>query len=528
MKKQCPIYIATILFLCSCIDDKGNYTYLSATDMYPASIASGIEERYDVKAGDTLIINPQFATPVDDSDYTYRWLLMSSGPADTIGFEKDLHWPVQKGTGIYTIRLRIKNSRNISIFTPVCRLFVVTEFSVGWFITKERSEGTTDIDMVTPEGGFIPNVIEMVNGSSMQGKPINTTFTHFYEMIDTTTNRMVLASAFIIATHSDIGSFRGDDMTPIFGTNEIFIERPLNIDPYDLGYHCNNVVKLSVLINDGGFHWMPSRSVMNTAGTGGRYTERLLGNYKINRHLCKIYDVDYANMTNQGLLLIFDDNTNSFKKITTNFMLSAPSIINFSNATLPEGIPNCDNMDYNLVYMKEYDVNKGLGVMQSKTDGTYYGFRTVNLIPATAYPFDAWVPVPANANVLTAAVRCTNQNNGTIYSSSGNNEVYAYRIGGRGDASGTESRILTFAPDEQVTHIEDVEFPALLLNQLTTGIFRHLVVLTSQGDNWNMYCYNFIGSSDEIDTTPVQSYTGKGRAVHAVYRDPNYTVTPYF
>lgn len=165
--------------------------------------------------------------------------------------------------------------------------------------------------------------------------------------------------------------------------------------------------------------------------------------------------------------------------------------------------------------MKEYSRVQGLEIMRSKSNDKYYGFRTTNITPsALVNPFDAFVPVPEGANVATAAIRCVNKSNATIYSSSGDNRVFAYKIDGQGDAGGTETQILTLAPDEKVTYLEDIRYPELL----NGSEFIHLVVLTGKGDGWNMYCYNFIGSSDSVNPVPVRTYSGKGKAVHVLYR----------
>jgi hypothetical protein len=159
--------------------------------------------------------------------------------------------------------------------------------------------------------------------------------------------------------------------------------------------------------------------------------------------------------------------------------------------------------------MKEYNIAYGLGIMRSKTDGRYYGFRTVDLVSSTipANPFDTFTPIPDGVNVTQASVRCVNRNNSTIYSSSGNNEVYAYKVG-----LGTQEKILTLASDERVVYMEDIRYP-------DSPSFAHLVVITVRGDSWNMYCYDYLGSSDELaSTVPVKTYSGTGKAVHVLYR----------
>jgi hypothetical protein len=518
MKKYANIRTGSILlsmFLLSCINDKGSYVYEDVDAMYPAKIASGIDASYEVMAGDTLFINPVFenGASVDESNYEYLWFSMKK---DTLGHDRELAYPVHLKAGAHTLFFRITDRQRGTMSYYQTSLKVVTEFSQGWFLTKETGNGTTEIDFIEPGGRLLPDLINMANREEMPGKPVKTTFAYVgYGVFNDATNRIEGRPTFIVASESDIWSFSGIDMAVHFRTNDMFINAPGVIKPYDVGTYNGGSLNATILVNDGDFHWVTCGFYVNTPANDGRYTENLFPSIDMNKHVCKIFAYPLHILT-PGMLLFFDNNTASFGKVEANMLVTAVTLANFSGASSVAGIPNCNNMPYELIYMKEYSMVQGLGIMRSTADGQYYGFKTVNVAPSNiANPFDAFVPVPAGANVATAAIRCVNKTNATIYSSSGDNRVFAYKVGGQGDASGTETQILTLGANENVTCIEDVRYSAIEGNSST---FKHLVVVTSSGTDWNMYCYDFIGSSDNIYPVPVKQYSGSGKVVHVLYR----------
>lgn len=517
MKKYINTKIVSIILclsLFSCINDNGNYVYEESENMYPAKIVSGINPDYEILVGDTLVIKPEFGNDleVNESDYEYWWF---NAKKDTLGQERYLNYPVLLKSGEYTLYFRIKHKQRGTMAYYRTSLNVTTEFSQGWFLTKEQEDGVTELDFIKYDGKYLPNLMDMINGGGIPGKPVKTTFAYTaYGVFNDETNKIEAKPTFVVATESEIWSLKGADMTVHYQTNGMFIEIPEVIKPDDIGTYCGGTLNTTLLINNGKFHWLTCGITPYTPMNDGRYTESMFASVDINKHVCKTFAYP-AHFIAPGMLLFFDNKTNSFRKVEANMYVNSVSLRNFPGTSSTAGIPDCNNMPYDLIYMKEYSRVQGLGIMRSKSNGRYYGFKTTNITPsAVVNPFDAFVPVPEGANVATATIRCVNKSNATIYNSPGDNRVFAYKIGGQGESGGTETQILTLAPDEKVTYLEDIRYPELL----SGNEFMHLVVLTSRGDNWNMYCYNFVGSSDNINPVPVRTYSGKGRAVHVLYR----------
>ena len=522
MKKSLVI-LAVSLPLASCIGDNGNYTYDEAGKYYPAAIASGIEDSYQKEIGDLITIQPQYEGDVDDSGYDYLWFAEYDGKRDTLGRMKDLEAPVMFRVGDYDLRLKVTNRANGISTHYQTKLSVVTPYSTGWFIVKEAGDGATDMDMVRYDGQKqLDDIIATTNGSAIPGRPVKTIYVasgaaNGYEYIDTETAALTYEPVFIVATDSELWALRGSDMTIHYDTDQMFLAPPDNIKPYDMGFYVSQLAHYSILINDGDFHWMSGKNPISGArGHSGQFSDKLFGaeNLDIDPHVCKVYPAMPA-MSPTGMLLFFDRNSNSFKRLQAQMMptpTSRPALNSFGSGSPSPDIPDCNEMEYELIYMKEASAIFGVGIMRSLADSKYYAFRTVNLttsaVPAT--PFQSFAAMPVGTKAATASIRAVNRSNATIYSSTGNNEVWAYNVG-----QNSEEKILTLPAGEQVTFIEDIRSP---------GVFSHLVVATSVGGGWKMYCYDFEGSSDKLaDQTPEKTYSGTGKVTQVIYRGTGLT-----
>lgn len=504
------------LALHSCIEDKGNYDYDDTADYMPAEVVAGLDDNYVVKGGDLLRIVPELKEGAVESDYDYTWMLTSDLTGlhtDTVGRTKNLDLAVNLRNGDYTLIFKIEQKATGTAKYYTRPLQTTTDLSQGWFVTKDAGNAT-DMDMIRADGTIVHNQLSGINGELMPGKPVKSVFAYGDYMMEVPGKTgLVNSSAYIVASETDVWVLSGDDMGLYKKTNSLFLEYPKVINPMDIAAY-NVTGSMVVLINDGGFHWIPGRSFSSSGvGNSGTFDDNRASTVKINPNVCKVFAQLFH--IAPGIMLIFDDKTDSFKKLTVNMFLTALNVVGLTGNSAVEGIPNCNEMDYDMVFMKEYNSVEGLGLMRSRSTGDYYGMRFGNITSsATDNPITAWVPVPSTAQVRTAPIRTVNQLNGTIYCSQGDNNVYAYSVGNHGDAAGSEENILSFAEGENVTYLADIRY------QVADGgaNFQYLVVLTSKGDNWNMYCYRFKGSSAAIESTPEQTYTGAGKAVHVFYR----------
>jgi hypothetical protein len=516
MKKIIILIVVMVIGITSCMKDKGNYEYTDAEEQYPAAIVD-FEAEYKLMAGDLIIISPEFEEDgVDDSKYGYLWFVDNgSGVRDTIGLERNLEYQVQQKAGEHTLHLKITNllndvSRNYSV-----KLIVQTEFSTGWFVTKETM-GETDIDQVTYEGNrYVSNIIAMVNGRSIPGVPVKTIYATGlngmgYEYMNPE-GIVTVEPAFIVATNSEIWSVLADEMTEYYDTQELFLGPPATIAPSDMGGWADMIARFCVIINDGKIYW--SAGETTTDGHIGQFSAEIAPekNLDVNENVCKVYSNEIpGGMMPRGVMFFFDNNTRSFKRLYCPTMYFAPSP--YAALTVQDIAPL---EGYDLVYMKEYNTMFGLGILKSTVDGKYYSFNTINLVTTAAgglaNPFDSAPQlIPDGAVVSTASVRCTHGVNATIFSSSGNNEVYIYRIG----SANPEKKVITLPAGEEVVFMQDIRD-----TDDEGNAFTHFVVLTNHDQGWTMRCYNYV-DTDNLGNSPepVKTYTGQGKASQVLYR----------
>lgn len=527
----------------ACVDDPGNYDYDNIENQFPGEVVSGLEESYVREGGKLLEINPVFAAGTDESDYEYLWFTISRAnlnKSDTLSREKNLSYAMALPTGEYILHFEVMNKpAGTSVFYKM-DLRTTTSFSHGWFITKVNREGETDIDMITfGDETYLRDLLTMVNGSGVPGKPRKTAFMHrgFLHMVPDEEGipREQPSPAFLVGTDSELYAYGGDDMLLSRTTDKLFYERPEVMDITEIAYHDLGNTVMATLVNDGGCHGLLAGMSISAKN---QFTERmffsLTDKVNIAPYLCKVQNP--VNMFGPGVLVFFDLQNNSFRRINTNMFNNSLSLAPLYKDPGDNGVPDCNNMPYELVYMKEYNygyyfmpnflgnLDGGLAILRSKTDASkYYGARLSNLTNAGVMaagadpqknPITAFVPVPSGAVVSTATVRSTNQTNGTIYCSAGDNRVYAYRVGSPGDAEGKEELVLTLEAGEKVAYLQDLISPKG--KAITT---RHLLVLANKGENWKLYCYNYTSSSSDIpEQTPVKTYTGEGEAFQVIYR----------
>lgn len=509
--KKIVIALTAALFVVSCMKDKGNYDYTPAAGYFPEALPEGsIDPIYDVIAGEDFALDPQYDHEVDDSDYDYVWFIDNAGVRDTVGRTLKVDFPVLLKSGLHTLYLKInRRDTNVSRHYSTT-LRVVTEFSTGWFVTKETEEGgMTDIDVVNYDNSnHLPDVLKIVNGASMEGLPVKSVydatfqyaFEGGYEYLDPVGLRSV-EPMLTVASTKEIRTVLADEMTNYFDVDKLFMGLPDAIAPNDMGVWIYGGAHFQILVNNGKLHYLYCKNGMSgSRGTDGQFSEDMTPTLDIHPSVCKVWALNQ--WVAHGVMFFLDKKTNTFMRVRGT---SAPTPQ--SRFTLQSGGALTDQ---DLVWMQEYNRTFGMGILKGKTDGKYYCFNTVNLVSGNiASPFSgAPKEIPAGAVVSTATVRAAHLTNQTIYCSSGNNEVHAFQTG-----SVTEQKILTLPAGEQVSFIRHIESSDDKVS------FKHLLVLSNNTDGWHMRLYDFKGATWEIASeTPVQEYSGKGRAVHALYR----------
>ena len=99
----------------SCIDDRGNYSYISNEELLPVTI-SGFEDT-TVIIRSTLNITPVLENMDDESRYIHLWYAAPSVTAgftpqrDTLSLEKDLSFEVTYESGTYNLVYELRDPK---------------------------------------------------------------------------------------------------------------------------------------------------------------------------------------------------------------------------------------------------------------------------------------------------------------------------------------------------------------------------------------------------------------------------------
>lgn len=169
------IYLLLLTLCCySCLDDEGNYDYVD-----PETIDfSNMETNLDAMLGENLLIEGNFTTMADESDLEFAWFVLDQDAegdwyADTLSKSRnfDQLLTLKPGDDVHLI-YSVYNTKYDVHFNHDLYIDVVTPFSTGWAILKEK-EGNAEFDFYsTTTGAHYKDVLETIAGVSLKGKPL--------------------------------------------------------------------------------------------------------------------------------------------------------------------------------------------------------------------------------------------------------------------------------------------------------------------------------------------------------------------
>jgi hypothetical protein len=508
MKTNTPLAILLAIVLASCINDKGNYTYLTREQVMPLHVTN-INKEYSLLAGQPFTLAPVVEGIDDPQNHEYLWCIYGvglnrTGQKDTIGRQPALDYRVNLPSGTYQITYTITNkTTNLRVSTNI-GIRVITDFSSGWFITKDQ-DNITDIDLVNDEGRTFTNLIQSLNGSGIPGKAIKTTYVpggynYVQNNPDGTVTPLNNQKIFFVITETELAVISADNIKRYATFDQSFYETPDTKAPRDVlvGSTCAN------LLNNGKLHEMPI-AYANAA----RFGAPLIGSADIAPY--------FFRHTARGYL--------AFDRQTSTFMVSTfwqPSLRPLTDE--PTSIIPSNNMEHDLLYMQEQAAyytltRRGLALFKHRPTGTYHGAILDDNWMNYKNPIITFVQVPdASAGITTATIRAVNNINDVLYYSDGGNTIGLYNI-----TNGLEKpAIITYQPGETIAAIEHVTYHVTIN---ATPSPDCLAVLTNKDNKWTLHLHHFIGYTADVEKTPYQTYTGDGNARDILYRAPNSPAT---
>lgn len=452
--------IAGMLFLSACYDDKGNYDYQQLNEI---SI-SNIEQSYEkIALADSLIVQPEVTATIA-ADYDYMWYVINPDQSyDTLSFTRNLAVPVELSPESYTLVFRLTD-RHTGIATYFkSDLKVVTEYSNGWFVLREIN-GMTDMDLFTPGGKKLTDIMLKVNGAALKGSPVQIGYANKFTA-DATSGKLKAVKSLIPMSDQDIQILRANDLVRLRGFEDMFYLAPGKCAPQKF----METSQAILFMNDNQLY-----SLINMMANVGKVTQPYIQDYHFSPVMTQdaFYCTVYEETTGQILQESFGNLMTKKKDIYAK-LLHAFSLRSWDLYFLFQG-----REDPNLLFMY-----------------TPTGLDTL----------------PSGLDIAHGKHFANNQEFSYIYFADGD-QLKVLDVAGK-----SEKSIYNFQ-GEEITFIAHVK--------PSTQDINHLMVATYRDGNYKLYKFEMQAGIPRSDVEP-EIMTGKGKVGYVFYMSDKYNGANY-
>lgn len=505
--------------LASCIDDKGNYTYIPSEDMLPISISvPEIDENDDfIRAvkGEELHLTAK-VSGLDGSDkYSFLWYAFPNNTNATtderieLARSQNLDLPsVMLRAGEWLLCFKVTDNE-LGIFKENQYRMTVSSssFSRGWYIMKAK-DGYSDVDYFPanyPAEGVEPTRdIIALSGYTLAGNPVDLAWqenNYCHPVTDEygTTSIELLEAWHFLSDHDALVLQGGGDMTLLKDYDEQFYTAPDSRNPQ--AFLFIDTSNHQILIDGGNLY--------GVVGTAFKYvgtmTPRSIGKYtlKPSDHTYYPAVIPY---TSSSDVLLYDTKTKGFYRYLPNS--SSSNVSTLASFQLNGEFIEPSNLNSDIIkYSRSLNSSPQVYILTHELSNDKY--RLIKMVYAwgsKSIPFDAYNEVPAGSLLLQCDYMATPGSGDLVYFNHGN-EIYYYR-----DAPGLDERefkLFDVPTDEQITHMQ--------CNSGNGG--NYLIIMTSKGNEWKCY-FHLIPNvgQPEVNTTPDMTLTGEGVASRLMYK----------
>ena len=469
----------------ACIDDKGNYDYLSENDVMPAEI-SNLEDEYSVIFGSSR----RFEAKVDHvegvENLRYMWYMykQNSGKRDTLGYGKVLDMEILFESGTYELWFEVRDTVSDVCVDKKMQLTIENVLSTAWLVAKTVN-GETDIDVVRDDGDMLEDLLYNMAGERMKGNAVSISYSngHYHEMENkdgtvTTEKR----TAFFVVSDENIHTYNAETMQLYKSTEDCFYELPAVIKPGFLQIDGSDVC----MINNGKIYGYANNSAnvgkfgLPMVGVDGSY------NYELSPET-----VFFFNLTG----LVWDKQSRSMLYLH----LYNAQLEDFQNSN--EGGISVKNMDVDMLHLlfrsKIYDssiynyVANLYGIMKNEAGDAF--LAEMSLAPSKKnYPLRGYYRLPAGCAVVDAKVLAAHQTTAKIFYAN-NDELWVHEVRHEEtDVQKLEKKLLSFNCEE-IVYMKHVSVARTDIDCL--------VVLTNSANGWKLYTFPFLEGGGEFDTS---------------------------
>ena len=500
MKKYIEIAcLLAIAFIAGCIDDRGNYDYVPANEVFPVKI-SGLDTSFDCMVGDVIRAMPTVKGVEGEQDLKYTWYVYQRGVAfsaeDTIAHTKDLEWLVDRDVNTYNLLFEVRDTLRDLFVRKTLKLTVGTAYSTGWFVLEDDGMNT-DMDLVA--GGKTTEDLMMTFGNGrMEGKALKMDYKARHpqevENSDGTVTK-AYKKAFTVISAKDMRVYDAQNMSVLKYRNDCFYEMPANLTPLDIATESS-----SDEVNIGGkFYLMSSGNIGKFGypmmGTDGTENYRIFKEGVLYSQHCYLWDevscsFVYAYTGNSAFTLL-----NEAGDGEANF-----GAVNRTGCEMK-------NFRYrNYTYKYNSIPATWTAYALWRTGEGKYEILDLSFV-ATNYPIKGKYSLPAGSGLPDAEVVETHQTETKLFFSK-DNRLYEHLVNSRTDLADRERVVYTFPAGETISCIRHL----VVTTKNVEEKMNRLVVLTNSASGWKLYGFEFINGGGEFDrsVSPEKAMIGKG------------------
>ena len=526
MKKIFTIIICLSCLMVSCVEDTGNYNYLSVEDVTPVKI-DGIDTRLEVIINNKLDVNPIVTGIDDENDYSYLWYIMNnpspqeqlSGTimwSDTIGREKNLSHVINYPKAEYKLYYEVRNIKTDVRAFAVTRLGVeLTDRTYGYYILKDEG-GYTDFDYIAFDNArsyrdILRNVDQedkRIPGNAMKMIEQRGKYSHrlMNEQGYVTLNKFL--DAFHILTDQQLITLNANNISEEYKNfNSMFYTPPAE------GFAVENIVfhkgdtDALFMINGGKLY-----SINTENPNYGMFGPPLpiISSYILESELPYYLHPDIINL--QDFAMVYDTQRKSF--------FTVESMLNMMFETEEAfGVEKPAGTDLQLVRMlggtpltqlTMFEIT-GKALFKDNNSQDYYFSETyIGRYDGVIPPILSYEKLPSTSGLKNATVMAAPHDGYFIYYADANKLMAAYNP----TVSTTDETIYTFSSNETISYIK-VE--AMGSDRWSSPEYA-LTVLTNSASGWKLYVFEMAGNGTPTLGAIKEQYSGTGNAKHLMVR----------
>lgn len=483
-----PMILASLLvgtMFVSCVKDDSS----TATELLPDITISGLNEGgYTIisYADNYLDITANVKTGYPENELSYSWYLIDMAAQyafhnddsvyewEKIGEGRQLHYNVRLVPGEYEVVVQVSAANGYTV-TQKASLFVTTQFSEGYYILKETTEGNTELDLANPSMKlFLTDCLTSAHGKPLAGAPkaVSTTVSQGY--IDSETNMPNVSNIVTVTTKNrEISVMRTSDLKEVMNNNNLLFTK---FDDDEVPYSIVQCMWSNVLITNKGIRNQYQASLDNQES----------GRYGITNGIQTARYAAYERKS--SCMFLWDPQTKNV--VCCDY-----------NGTTRQGTKEENNMStmssYDCLYIGYCEANNNVVyVLKQKTGNIWV--MTITAEMSAGWQMQQLKPIKAFAPHVSASSAfsvCTTE--ATVLYGIDGNKLWAYDF-----VNNTEKEVVPtgLTADETITYVSD-QYVGQKENS-------YLLIGTEKGTDYTLRFYKNFGG--QPDGEPVFSVTGKG------------------